>query len=182
MEPNETKTEGTEQVVTETKTDTTVQDEGTQETEKPTETLEARRARLTRELKQVSKKLGIEDEKPAKKQKQSGELDWGQKAYLKASGIEPTYFGFVQQELEDSGHDLETLLESGYFKSRLETEKGNNDALKAASIKGTRTSTEPATSKVEYWIAKGKLPDDPELRIQVVNRKIEIERSARGRY
>ena len=179
MDTNETQPNA-EPVVTETQTETTPQEE-TQEAEKPNESLEARRARLTRELKQVSKKLGIEDEKPAKKQKQSGELDWGQKAYLKASGIEPTDFGFVQEQLEESGKDLDSLLASGYFQSELKAQKEQRDVAKATPG-ATRTSTEPANTKVEYWIAKGKLPDDPALRIQVVNRKIEIERSARGAY
>lgn len=121
-----------------------------------------------------------EEKKPGRPPKKSDDLDYGQKAYLKASGIEPTEFEFVKQEMESSGKDIDELLENGYFQNSLKSFR-EAKAVAKATPGATRTASEPASSKVDYWIAKGELPPDPKLRIEVVNKKIELARSAQNR-
>ena len=116
------------------------------------------------------------EEKPIeKKSKKSDELDWGQKAYLKSSGIEPTEFDFVKSQLESSGKDIDYLLTNPYFQAEL---KGIRDAKSVAKATpgASRTADTPSGTKVDYWIAKGELPSDKALRAEVVERKMELAR------
>jgi len=93
---------------------------------KPSETPEAKLARLKRQTAQLERKLGVEPEKPSK----SNDLDYGQKAYLAANGIKGgKEFDFVKQEMKTSGMDLESLLENDYFQAKLEKQR----ALKMSS-------------------------------------------------
>jgi hypothetical protein len=119
----------------------------------------------------------VEKEAPKSKAKPTDELDYGQKAYLKASGVETTEFDFVKQHLTESGKDLDALLASKYFQSELK-EFRDKKSTENASPSPTRTTVENPQSKVEYWIARKELPADPALRLAVVNRRIEMERSA----
>lgn len=113
-------------------------------------------------------------DKPRTKEpsKTSDGLDYGAKAFLKSSGIETNEFDFVQDELKQSGFkDLDSLLENDYFKSKLENrralQKTQNATIKGKSANGV------ATNSVEYWMTKPieEVPQD--MRIKVVNAKLE---------
>ncbi len=120
-------------------------------------------------------------EAPVEKKKgKTDEFDYGQKAYLKASGIDSTEFDFVKAQMESSGKDIDSLLSSGYFQAEL---KGIRDAKSVAQAtpSASRGAEAPSTSKVDYWIAKGELPTDKALRAAVVEKKIELARKGQLR-
>lgn len=115
--------------------------------------------------------------KPTPQDKPSdGELDLGKKAYLRASGIEPTEFSFVNEELKTSGEsDVEKLMSNPYFQARLK-EKREAIAIARATPDGSkRGGGEVATSKVDYWLAKNEMPpntpENVQLRRDYVNAK-----------
>jgi len=140
------------------------------ETKKFEETPEAKYARLTRQREVLAKKLGIvEDVKPSKK---SDDFGYDVKAFLTANGVKGTKeFDFVKTEMKKSGQDLESLLENEYFQHRLKTFREINKTSEA-TIKGTRSGGVP-TDSVDYWLSKPIEEVPQEMRIKVVNAKIE---------
>lgn len=115
-----------------------------------------------------------ETKKPeAQVEKQSKELDYGQKAFLIANEIKgKEEHDFVLEVMNDSGKSLDEVIESPYFKAGLE-EKRQAKATEEAVPQGTRRASSSAKDSVDYWIAKGELPpiDQPKLRMEVVNAK-----------
>ena len=108
-----------------------------------------------------------------------GELDYGMKAYLRAEGIEPTEFDFVQEQIEESGiTELEKLVKNPYFQSTLK-DRREKKAVEAAIPGKTRMSPENSKSKVDYWVEKGELPpntpENLQLRRDVLNKRIQVE-------
>lgn len=121
-----------------------------------------------------------EEKSPVEKKKgKSDELDWGQKAYLKSSGIDSTEFEFVKSQMEQSGKDMDSLLSNPYFQAELKSQR-DAKTVAQATPGATRTAEAPTSSKVDYWINKGELPPDKELRAKVVERKIELAKAGRG--
>ena len=110
--------------------------------------------------------------------KQSDGLDYGQKAYLNTKGIEESEHGFIQDQLSESGLELNELLNNGYFKAKLQ-EQIDTRVVKEATPSGTRGAKEPANSKTAYWLDKGELPpntpENRKLRAEVVNARIKSE-------
>jgi hypothetical protein len=115
---------------------------------------------------------------PKPKNEVSGELDYGQKAYLKGEGIEASEFGFVQDHLEKSGLGLDELLGNGYFKADLQVQR-DKATVANATPSGTRGAKEAAASEVDYWINKGELPENTvenrQLRQDIVNKRTQLE-------
>lgn len=106
--------------------------------------------------------------------KKSDGLDYAQKAYLKASGINSNEFDFVNEEMEKLGtKDLDILLDNPYFKSQLENRR-ELQTTQNATIKG-KSPNGVATNSVEYWLTKpiDEVPAD--MRIKVVNAKMAKE-------
>jgi len=153
-------------------------DEGA-EPDKPTETLQDKRARLARQLKQVDKKLGITTEdKPAKASKKS-DFDYGEKAYLASLGIKGTAEIELAKKLQkQTGLDLDSLVEDTYFQSKL-TEFRELKATSNATPTGSKRSNNSSIDSVEYWIAKKELPpvSEVELRRKVVNARLQKDAS-----
>lgn len=122
-----------------------------------------------------------EEPKPDSKPKaaEPGSLDYAQKAYLAANGIKGAEeFAFVSAALKDTGKDLDTLLESKYFQSELQTLR-DDKAAKDATPSSTKRGSAPARDSVDYWLPRiesgqAKLSDitDPALRGKVVNARI----------
>lgn len=111
------------------------------------------------------------EQKPVSK---SDILDLGGKAFLTANGIKGTKeFEFVQAQMKQSGKDVESLLENGYFKTELENFRALQQTADATPT-GKRSSG-VATDSVEYWVAKAgpnaeHLDEVPkEMRSKVVN-------------
>lgn len=180
----DTEEAGDEAAVAEKGTDTT--EKGTEDKgdkDKPSETPEARKSRLERELERHLKKhphLAEQKEKPQAPGKK-GELDYGQKAFLIASGIkEQAEIELVQRGIKESGLSLEQLLANGFFQAQLKELRDQN-AADDATPSGKR-SGQPSRDSVDYWIAKGGLPEDTpanrELRTKIVNARLKGESSS----
>jgi hypothetical protein len=101
-------------------------------------------------------------------------LDLGAKAFLTSNGIKGSKeFEFVQAQMKQSGKDVESLLENGYFKTELENFRALAQTADATPT-GKRSSG-VATDSVEYWVAKAgpnaenlaEVPTD--MRTKVVN-------------
>jgi len=118
--------------------------------------------------------LARNKDKPYTKEssKNSDVLDYGAKAFLKSSGIETSEFDFVKEELKQSGFkDLDSLLENDYFKSKLENRR-SLQKTQNATIKG-KSSNGVATNSVEYWMGKPIEEVPADMRIKVINAKLE---------
>lgn len=130
----------------------------------------------TRDLKKEAKKSDT-----PKAENQSDELDYGQKAYLNTKEIVESEHDFVNEQLKKSGLSLNELLDNGYFKAKLQ-EVRDAKVVSEATPSQTRGATEPSSSKAQHWVDKGELPPDtPEnrkLRIDVVNKRMEVEKNA----
>lgn len=176
-ENNETKEEETTKE--ESKEEETSKQEEDNGDEKPVETLEQRQARLLRQLKQVNKKLGIDEEKPSRTSKKSEGFDYGEKAFLTANGIKGSdEHEFAQKLQKQTGLDLDSMLEDTYFQTKL-NEFREQRATSNATPSGTKRSNNSSVDTVEYWIAKGALPpaSEVELRRKVVNARLKKEDS-----
>ena len=106
-----------------------------------------------------------------------GDLDYGQKAFLIANGIKDAKeVEFIKKEMKTSGLELDSLLENGYFMQRFTEFQSLNKTAQAVP-KGTRGAG-VATDSVEYWATKpiAEVPQD--MRIKVVNFKLNKEQSS----
>jgi hypothetical protein len=142
-------------------------------------------AKYKRIAERRSKKTSEAPESTQTSEKQPEGFDYGVKAYLRNEGIEPSEFEFVENQLKQSGlKDIESLLSNGYFQSSLK-EMRDDRAVKEATPSGTRATSEPPSSRADFWIAKGELPPNtPEntaLRREIVNKRMENEARA-GRF
>jgi len=134
---------------------------------KPSETPEAKLARLERQASQLRKKLGVETEKPSK----SDNLDYGHLAYLTSKGIESDKeIAFVKAEMKASGQELRTLLSNEYFQAKLEKQRALAKTADATPT-GKRSGGVP-TDSVDYWMSKPIEEVPPEMRIKVVNARL----------
>lgn len=136
--------------------------------------LEAEVAKFKRMAQQKAKKAEKSEASPSKAEEiQSGELDYGQLAYLTAKGIEnQAEIELAQKVVEESGRELKDVVNSDYFKSELKNLREAKAADEAVP-KGTKRSGNSPRDSVDYWIAKGELPpaENIDLRRQVVNAK-----------
>lgn len=132
-------------------------------------------ARLERQVKRARKEAGITDDKPKTK---PGEFDYGQKAYLVASGIkEAKEVKLVKDFMKNTGKDLDAVIESKYFQAELK-ELREAKATTDAVPKGQKRSGQTSRDSVDYWVAKGELPpaSEVELRRKVVNAKMAAQK------
>ena len=165
---NEETVEETTEDVVETTQEETVES-------KPTESDEDRKSRLTRQLKQVNKKLGVEDKpKPTSK---SNDSDLGEKAFLRSNDIkEADEIALVNKLKKETGKAVDSLMETTYFQTELKALRENRATSDAIPSNGKR-SNNSAVDTVEYWIAKGELPKDTELKRKVINHRMKKEES-----
>ena len=111
-----------------------------------------------------------------KESSKSDGLDYGQKAFLTSSGIKGAKeFDFVQAEMKASGQDLDSLLENDYFKSKLE--KFRALAQTADATPTGKRSSGVATESVEYWATKPIEEVPKDMRIKVVNFKLQKDQN-----
>jgi len=131
-----------------------------------------------------AKKEGKEEGK--KEAEKNKGFDYGQKAFLKASGIAPDEYDLVQEVMASTGKDIEAVLDSKYFQAELK-ERRDTKATKDATPDGSKRSTNTSRDTVEYWVDKkddkGNLmlppADQRELRTKVVNARIKKEKDKR---
>lgn len=165
--------------------------EGAPDKGKNQETDEARLSRLHRQTNQARKKAGLDpidfDAKPTprkegKKKTESGELDYGQKAYAFQNGVKtPEEIARVQEIMAETGKNLEQVLASKYVQAEL-AEMRDHAATESAVPTGKNRSNNPgSTNTPEYWIKKGTMPantpENQQLRRDIVNAKIKAEKT-----
>lgn len=143
--------------------------------EKPKESPEDKVARLKRQLSREEKKLGIVKEEPKAK---SGDLDYGQLAYLTAKEIESEKeVALVKEWMKNTGKELKDVVTSKYFQNELKDLR-ESEASAAAVPKGTKRSAPASNDTVDYWLNKGELPpvEKIKLRRDVLNARISREK------
>ncbi len=158
--------------------DTSTEDEATEDTTedapqppKREETLEQRRSRLQRELKQTEKKLGVPDEKPNLVKTHTGELDETQLLVLDTKGIsEEEDIDLIQNVMQRTGQSLPQVLKDEYVTSKLAANAKTrqvSDATPSSTRRGGAVSV-----NLDALIAKaertGEMPADFETRVKVV--------------
>lgn len=114
---------------------------------------------------------------PSVEPKKSGELDYGQLAYLKAFGIEEEEdVNYLVSESQTTGKSLKDLMGFKYIKEHLKEAEDIRSSREGTPTSANRTSS-PARSSADYWIAKGQMPplDQPELRREVVKLRLKQE-------
>lgn len=135
-------------------------------------------SRYAKQAARLEAELGIETPKPKTEEKKSGELDYGQKAFLISNGIKgEDEIGLVKKIQSTTGKSLEEILDSKYFKSDL---KDLRDAREGddAIPKGTKRSTQSARDSVEYWLNKPHSEVPAELKREVLNRQIQMKKDS----
>ena len=123
-------------------------------------------------------KRETEDEKPKRSSKKQ-ELDYGEKAFLKANGIDPAQedeFELFQKTRDKFREDakLEDVLNDAGFQKELNDlreEKKSREALEGTQ--DANRGTGAARNQVDYWVNRGELPpntpENQQLRRDVVN-------------
>lgn len=130
---------------------------------------------LKRELTKLQRKLEPKDESPKGK---PGEFDYGQKAFLVASGISgKDEMKLVQEAVNNTGKSIEDILETKWFQAELE-EIRDRKKTDEAMPKGSKRSSGPSRDSADYWIAKGEMPpatpENRKLRQEIVNKKLAV--------
>lgn len=111
-----------------------------------------------------------------KKEQKSGELDYSQLAYLKASGIEhPDEIAFITKELHTTGKELREVLGFNYLKEELTKMRNTRDVQDNIPPTSPRSST-TIHDNVDWWINKKQLPP---IEQQELRRKVVAERRKR---
>lgn len=116
--------------------------------------------------------------------KKSNKVDYGQKAFLIANGIKgKDEMDLVQAWADNTGKDLDEILENKHFLNELKDLRDDKTAKEAMPSDSKRSGNQGRDS-VEYWLAKGELPpaDQFELRKQYVNAKMKRQSGAENPF
>lgn len=153
----------------------TTEKEEEQQKEEPKFTDAERRAfarAKVAEAKVKELKAQLESTAPSKK---SDGLDYGQKAFLAASGYKsPDEMKLAYEIMKESGKDLEGVLQSKYFLSEVENMRELAKTANA-TIPGKRSGL--ATDSVDYWLTKPFEEVPKDMRQKVLNAKLEQTKS-----
>lgn len=145
--------------------------------DKPTETPEQKVARLRRQLSREEKKLGKTESKPQTKQdKSSGELDYGQLAYLTAKGIEnDDEIELITKVMKDTGKSLKDVVANKYVKADLEElrESRKSSEVVSATTKTGRRASQSNPGDVDYWLKKPFSEVPADMRAKVLNARLD---------
>lgn len=112
----------------------------------------------------------------------AGELDYGQKAFLIASGVKGEKETSLIQEALKSGtfKDLDSVLASKFIQGQLKELRDEAKAEDATPGESGRGGS-PARNTKEYWLNKGEMPpntpENKKLREEIVNAKISKDKS-----
>ena len=106
----------------------------------------------------------------------SGELDYGQKAFLRAEGIKTQEeTALVMSYVENTGKSLEEVIENKYFLNELKDMRELKATQEATPPSSGRSTT--GTKNTDYWVAKytagtpiNEIPQ--EVRSEVLNARL----------
>jgi hypothetical protein len=151
--------------------------EGKSEREVALEAELAKTKRLLAKAKKTTPAAPQSDDGSQKTEK-SGELGYGEKAFLRAYDIKGSEELALVRQFQDRGFSLDSIVEDDVFTAKL-TKLREAKAAQDAVPSTTRRASQPPADDVEQWIAKGELPpNDPanvELRRKVLNERIRRE-------
>lgn len=156
--------------VTEEVADTVTEPTEGAKVEKPKETLEQKEARLTRELKQLHKKLG-KDGEPAPKAKTDG-LDDTALDYLDLKGVsEAEDIAIVESIMKKTGMSARDAIKDEYVVAKLAANKQTREVRDAtpSSTKRNGATVDNVAAAVARFEKDGVMPDNFELRNKVVD-------------
>jgi hypothetical protein len=145
------------------------------EAEKPKLTPEQQRGILKRKLTKLEKEMGIVEEKPEIKTKETNtpnEPDYDKIAFMEQRGLtHPDDQKFAQDEAIRLKMPLTDILGMEYVKDKLKTAKTQREAEEGMP-KGRGNSNGKTKGDVDYWLAKRpkadgtyETPEDTELEI-----------------
>lgn len=157
----------------------TTEETTTKTQEKPKESPEARISRLRRQLEREEKKLGIAKDTPEpteSKPQNSGDFDYGQKAYLRSFDIKGSdELQLAKDWMRRTGDTLDSMVEDDIFLGKLKSLR-EAKATAEAIPKTSKRSPQPAQDDVQFWLSKpfNEVPQD--MKRKVLNAKIKSER------
>lgn len=152
-----------------------VDDQVIDDSSEPTVDWQAKAKELEGRLKRAETKLSKAPKVEAKAPSTSNGLDYGMKALLRSEGIKgEAETKLVQEYMQETGKDLESVLDSKHFKAELEDLR-ELSKTEEATIAGKRSGSTTQDS-VDYWMNK-PIEDVPkDMVIKVVNAKLEKEK------
>ena len=159
-------------------TETSSEEPGEIKEEKPKLTPDQERGIKQRQFTRLAKELGIELPKPEEKETVAKkDFDYGEKAFLKASGLELSEFSLVKEAMDATGKTIEDVLGNKFFQAQLAETRVEARSKDALPDNSKRTGGAARTG-AQWWLDKGELPpkDQPILRREVLNAKIERAR------
>ena len=125
----------------------------------------------TRALKAELSKLG-KAVLPDKKEEKKG-FDNADKALLIASGIPRDDHQLVWKWMQETGKEMDDVLDNKYFQTELQDAQEERKSRNAIPT-GSKRATLSSRDSVEYWLAKEQMPPESEraLREAYVNAKM----------
>ncbi len=138
--------------------------------EKPTESPEAKLARLKRQTAQLEKKLGVAESKP--ESKPSGKLDETQLDYLDLKGIsEAEDLTVIETVMKNTGKSLRDALKDPYVVATLDDNRGARTVRGAIPGASKRPGVESNSVDlhVNRFNSTGQLPKDFDTASKVVD-------------
>lgn len=152
-------------------------EESNEESEAEVEELRAEVAKLKRINDKLNKKQQ-EPQEPKEEPKEShksGELDYGQKAYLKSYGVSGSDELALVKQFQARGFELDSIVEDDVFTAKLENLR-QAKKTEAAIPKGKKRSGQTGTTELDMAVAKynetGELPKNFKLRNKVIDKAI----------
>ncbi len=117
-----------------------------------------------------------------KPEKKDASLDYGQLAFYNSKSntvkIEADEdIDYLKQVMEETGKSQADILNSKWFSAEIKERAEIRASDKAVPAHGERIA-KSGKDTVEYWLGKGELPSDSELRMKVVNARIAREKGA----
>jgi hypothetical protein len=139
---------------------------------KPKLTKEQKLGILKRQVARIEKDLGITHEEPAQAVSQTNKqsFDRADKAFLKASGIKSDEYDIVLEAMQNTGKDLEAVLDSKWFQVALRDQR-DAQAVKEAIPSGSKRTSSPARDQMDYWVDKPFSEVPKEMRSKVLQEK-----------
>lgn len=112
----------------------------------------------------------------------SGEFDYSQKAFLKASGISGDEMKLARDFMLNTGKSLDEVVENKYFMAELNETRELKKTQDATPMGSKRTGASSMDS-VDYWLAKDEMPPAGNVALQRewVNAKMKKEQT-KGKF
>ena len=153
----------------------------TVENEEANESVEEMKKRIA-ELEEVAKNKAIEARLAKKEQEKSSDPNTQlaerlARIELKEHGLKEDEIELVKAKAEKLNLDPVNMVQEGLAEGILAQHR-KAKADEAANPKGQSRASVNTRDSVDYWIAKGELPEDVELKRKVVRKKREIAKKA----